>query len=179
MWRTASYYLRVLYNVVRLPILALLNGNRINARLIQKLSPASHFSVGRKGRIHLGHACMMESGTYLRAGRGVLELGDKVFFNRNCTVVCNEGISIGNQTTFGPNVCIYDHDHDLKNANQFVGEPIVIGKKVWVGANVTILKGVHIGDNAVIGAGSVVSKDVPENHRVISKQNLVLKQIGE
>ncbi len=163
MWRELSYYVRVAINLVRLPLISIMNFNRVKAAPIQKFSMGASFSVGKQGRIKIGKRCMAEKGTYLRAGNGELILGDKVFFNRNCTVVCNERIEIGSGTTIGPNVCIYDHDHDLKRWNEFISKPITIGEKVWIGANVVILKGVTIGDNAVIGSGTVVTKDVPNN----------------
>lgn len=177
MWRTIAYYFRVLYNCARLPIWSLLNGLRIRFSPIQKLSTKAKLSVGKKGKIILGNQCMIEEGTHIRSGEGILSLGDKVFINRNCTIVCNSGISIGSRTTIGPNVCIYDHDHDMKNWNQFIGKPIKIGEKVWIGANVTILKGVTIGDHAVIGAGAVVIHDVSENHVVIAKHETIVRRI--
>ncbi len=177
MWRTASYYARVLYNFFRLFFWSLLNGFKIKYKGAQKLSSKSKLSVGKKGRITLGGRCMAEEGVLLHAPSGKITLGTKVFINRNSTIVSHESIDIGSYTTIGPNVCIYDHDHDTENWKQFISKPVSIGENVWVGANVVILKGVQIGDNAVIGAGTVVSKSIPADHVCYnSSQTLVIKE---
>ena len=75
-----------------------------------------------------------------------------------------ERISIGNRCTFGNNVVIVDHDHSIHGEKtEFVTDPVVIEDGAWIGANVVILKGVTIGKEAVIAAGSVVTKAVPDN----------------
>nr|WP_270880521.1 DapH/DapD/GlmU-related protein [Paenibacillus aestuarii] len=177
MWIVIFYYLRVVYNLFALPFWAVLNGFRIKFSPIQKISSKANLAVGKSGRIILGARCLLETGVLLHAESGVIHLGEKVFFNRNCTVVSHHEIRIGKLSTFGPNVCIYDHDHDLGNWNKFVSKPIIIGEKVWVGANVVILKGVTIGNGAVIGAGSIVTKDIPPNTAFISKHGEYFKAL--
>ena len=74
-----------------------------------------------------------------------------------------ENIVIGNQCMFANNFVVVDHDHDRKDGKilkELVSAPVKIGNNVWCGANVTVLKGVTIGDGAVIAAGSVVNRDV-------------------
>ena len=163
MYRTVSYYIRVVYNLFRLPMWSLLNFGRIRFKFIQKLAVGAKLSLGKLGQITIGNKCMLEKGVLLRAGSGKMTLGDNVFFNRNSMVVCNDKISIGSNSTFGPNVCIYDHNHDIALGEGFICSPVTIGERVWVGANVVILKGVTIGNDVVIGAGTVVTKDVPDN----------------
>lgn len=115
--------------------------------------------------------------------QGKVIIGDNVFFNNYCSVNANESITIGDGTLFGENVRIYDHNHKYKDVNVpikeqgFTSAPVVIGKHCWIASNVTILKGVHIGDNCVIGAGCVIYKDVPANTTVVNKQNLELRHI--
>lgn len=95
---------------------------------------------------------------------GKLTIGNGVFFNNNCSITCLNEITIADSVSIGNNVVIVDHDHDFRNADGgFKSCPISIGSKVWIGANVTVLKGVNIGDNSVIAAGSVVTKDIPAN----------------
>lgn len=90
-------------------------------------------------------------------------------------------ISIGTGTIFGENVKVYDHNHIYENIDMpiklqgYSTAPIHIGKHCWIGSNVTILKGVTIGDNSVIGAGCVIYKDVPANYVVVNKQELLYK----
>lgn len=132
-----------------------------------KWSPLCFVSVGSslttisKGRIKLGKKCHIRKNTELMADGGKILFGDNVFVNRNCLICSHKSIIIGNNTTIGPNVCIYDHDHD--GMGNYILLPIDIGKNVWIGANATILKGVSIGDNATIAAGAVVTKDVEPN----------------
>ena len=92
-------------------------------------------------------------------------LGTRVFFNFNCIVLDVCEVRIGDYTLFGPGVQIltplHPLDHALRRKQEF-GKPIEIGSDVWVGGGALILAGVRIGSRAVIGAGSVVTRDVPE-----------------
>ena len=82
------------------------------------------------------------------------------FFNYGSEISCAQQITIGDETIFGPRVCIRDTD-DHRLGNGPISAPINIGNRVWVGTRAIILKGVTIGDGAVIAAGSVITKDVP------------------
>lgn len=105
--------------------------------------------------------------TYLKAVHGGnLEIGKHCFFNRNCSVTSVGNIRIGSYCTFANNLVMVDHDHNIytdKKVKPYNIANISIGDHVWVGANVTILKGVTIGDHAVIAAGAVVTSDVEPN----------------
>ena len=94
-----------------------------------------------------------------------IELGERVFFNFNCIVLDVCPVRIGSFSLFGPAVQIYTPMHPF-NAEQRrreeFGKPVEIGSDVWVGGGAIILPGVHIGSRAVIGAGSVVTRDVPD-----------------
>jgi maltose O-acetyltransferase len=94
-----------------------------------------------------------------------IELGERVFFNFNCVVLDVCPVRIGSFSLFGPAVQIYTPMHPLDAAlrrEQEYGKPVEIGSDVWVGGGAMILPGVRIGSRAVIGAGSVVTRDVPE-----------------
>lgn len=94
-----------------------------------------------------------------------IEAGKNLFVNYNCTMIDVAKIIIGDNCQIAPNVAIYTAGHPLhpaaRNTLYEYGIEVVIGDNVWIGGNTVILPGVHIGDNAVIGAGSVVTKDVP------------------
>ncbi len=95
-----------------------------------------------------------------------IELGERVFFNFNCVVLDVCRVRIGSYTLFGPAVQIYTAMHPLDaqlRRSQEYGKPVEIGADVWVGGGAIILPGVRIGDCAVIGAGSVVTRDVPSD----------------
>ena len=72
---------------------------------------------------------------------GKLKIGNRVYLNRNTMIVCRDSVEIGSGTTVGPNVMIYDHDHDLQNRGQICSSPISIGENVWIGGGAIILKG--------------------------------------
>ena len=111
---------------------------------------------------------------------GKLLIGDNVFFNRGCSINCRKEVLIGDNCIFGENVLVYDHDHcfdcnsGLKEG--YVCRKIVIGEGCWIGAGTIILKGVTIGDNVLISAGSLVKRDIPSNSLFYNKrENSVIR----
>jgi len=114
-------------------------------------------------------------------GRHV-HLGKNVYINFNCTLVDDAHIYIGDGTMIAPNVTIVAASHPLSPKLRAAGygcnKPVYIGKNVWIASNTTILPGVHIGDNSVIGAASVVTKDIPANVLALGSPAKVLRTIG-
>mgnify|MGYP002793558559 CR=1 FL=1 len=110
-----------------------------------------------------------------------LYLGDRVFFNFNCVVLDVAPVRIGSRTLFGPNVQIYTATHPLDAVERASGlefaKPIVIGEDVWVGGGAVINPGVTIGDRTVIGAGSVVTKDLPSDVFAAGNPCRIIKQL--
>ena len=110
-----------------------------------------------------------------------IELGERVFFNFNCVVLDVCPVRIGSFTLFGPAVQIYTPMHPLDTKlrrEQEYGKPVEIGSDVWVGGGAIILPGVHIGSRAVIGAGSVVTRDVPEGVFAAGNPCRVVRELG-
>ncbi|PWG64746.1 galactoside O-acetyltransferase [Bifidobacterium callitrichidarum] len=110
-------------------------------------------------------------------------LGNQVYANFNLTLVDDGEIFIGDHTMIGPNVTLVTTGHpirpDLRERLAQFSEPIHIGRNVWIGANVTVLPGVTIGDNAVIGACSLVTKDIPANSVAVGSPCRVMREINE
>jgi maltose O-acetyltransferase len=110
-----------------------------------------------------------------------IHLGDRVFFNFNCVVLDVCPVKIGSFTMFGPAVQVLTAMHplnaELRRREEF-GKPVEIGSDVWVGGGALILPGVHIGSRTVIGAGSVVTRDVPDDVFAAGNPCRVIRDAG-
>lgn len=100
-----------------------------------------------------------------------ITLGDSVYFNAGCTILDSAPVRIGARTMFGPGVQIYCAEHAKDPKMRFdgleVAKPVTIGEDVWIGGGAIILAGATIGDRAIVGAGSVVTRDVPADAVVV------------
>ena len=115
---------------------------------------------------------------YIDYGKPVT-IGKGCFIQQCCTFFGRGGITIGNEVFIGPKVNLITINHDVnpENRNVTYGRPIVIEDKVWIGINSTILPGVKIGYGAIVGAGSVVTKDVPAMTIVAGNPARIIKRI--
>jgi maltose O-acetyltransferase len=128
-----------------------------------------------------GDSVWMQPPFYCDYGSNI-ELGERVFFNFNCVVLDVCPVRIGSFSLFGPAVQIYTPMHpfnaELRRGKEF-GKPVEIGSDVWVGGGAIILPGVCVGSRAVIGAGSVVTRDVPESVFAAGNPCRVVREITE
>ena len=112
-----------------------------------------------------------------------ISIGKRFFANFNFTVLDEARVTIGDDCFIGPNVSIYTACHSTdpveRNSRQEWARPVTIGHNVWIGGSVTILPGVTVGDNSIVGAGAVVTKDVPANVIVVGNPARVLRQITD
>jgi len=111
-----------------------------------------------------------------------LRVGRKVFINQCCTIYDMSGVDIGDEVMIGPNVNIITSGHALRPSERRAyveAKPIVIEEGVWIAAAVTIIGGVTIGENSVIAAGSVVTKDVPANSLAAGVPARVIRSLEE
>lgn len=140
----------------------------------------STINISNNGKILLEGAYLSKNTDFIADG-GNITIGKDTFFNKNNLVVSRANINIGRDCLFGDNVSIYDHDHNFIDSYKPIGkqgfnsEDIIIGNNVWVGSKSTILKGVTIGDNSIIGANALVIKDIPPNCIAIGSPAKVLK----
>lgn len=107
-------------------------------------------------------------------------VGDNFYAGHNCTILDMAEVRIGHNCMIGPNVGIYTAGHNIepKDRNKSgYAIPITIGNDVWIGGSVVILPGITIGDNSIVAAGSVVTKDVPANSVVAGNPARILKNI--
>ena len=112
-----------------------------------------------------------------------IEVGDNFFANYNLTILDVGKVTIGSNVQFAPNVSIYTAGHplhpDSRNSGYEYGLPVTIGDNVWIGGNVVLLPGVTVGSYSVIGAGSVVSRDIPEWVVAVGSPCRVVRRITE
>lgn len=112
-----------------------------------------------------------------------IEVGENFFANYNLTILDVGKVVIGDNAQIAPNVSIYTAGHpihpDSRNSGYEYGIGITIGRNVWIGGNTVILPGVHIGDNVVIGAGSVVTKDIPDDYIAVGNPCRLVRKITE
>jgi len=128
-------------------------------------------------RGHLGTGgCTIFGGTRIEVGRGgQLEIGKGTFLNRNVRITCEQSITIGRDCLLASDVVIMDTDEHVREGLGYPIAPVTIGNHVWVGFRAMVLKGVTIGDGAVIAAGSIVTRDVPENALVAGQPARVIR----
>ena len=131
----------------------------------------------------IGRGCYIEPPLHANWGGHHVHFGDYVYANFNLTLVDDTHIYVGDHTMIGPNVTLATAGHPIwpelrEKAYQFNCD-IHIGRNCWLGAGVIVLPGVTIGDHTVVGAGSVVTKDLPANVVAVGNPCRVLREIGE
>lgn len=131
----------------------------------------------------VGEGCFIEPPLHANWGGHHVHLGKNVYANFSLTLVDDTHIYIGDYTMIGPNVVIATAGHpilpELRELGYQYNAPVHIGKNCWLGAGVMILPGVTVSDNTVIGAGSVVTKDIPPNVLAAGNPCRVLREISE
>lgn len=143
----------------------LLYRNRIRLHLINSIKGKINILLKGKSTCSIGKFLMTDGPLYLKAdGNSNILIGDNCYFNHNCSITSLEEVIIGDNCMFGNNVVIVDHNHLITNkkisCKDFEKSKVKIGNGVWIGANTVILQGVKIGDNSVVAAGAIVTKDI-------------------
>lgn len=131
----------------------------------------------------IGEGCYIEPPLYTNWGGRHVYFGSNVYANFHLTLVDDTHIYVGDNTMFGPNVTVCTAGHPILPALREQGyqynAPVRIGRSCWIGAGAVILPGVTIGDNTVVGAGSVVTRDLPSNVVAVGNPCRVLREVGE
>lgn len=164
-----------------------LEADRQKARKLLRLYNSSEATPERQSILqqllgHVGRNSIIEPPFHCTYGQNIY-IGDDVFLNVLCTILdCNQ-VHIGHHVMIGPAVQIYTAAHDLKAEARIrgweVAKPIVIEDNVWLGGGAILLPGVKIGRNAVVGAGAVVTRDVPANTVVVGNPARVIREIEQ
>ncbi|WP_323989321.1 sugar O-acetyltransferase [Nguyenibacter sp. L1] len=119
---------------------------------------------------------------FYTAGGNEIRVGRRVFVNQNCTFYDLGGLDIADDVMIGPNVSLITTGHPVEPAQRrtaIIGKPIVIEKNVWIAAGATIIGGVTVGENSVVAAGAVVTRDVPANTLVGGNPARIIRSIGD
>lgn len=156
-------------------------------RILQRLNTADRSDFEEIGRIvkelfGKAEGVFLNPPFYCDYGSHI-EMGKNVFVNYNCTIIDVARVTIGDNCQIAPNVAMYTAGHPVhpvsRNSLYEYGMEITIGDNVWIGGNTVILPGVHIGSNTVIGAGSVVTKDIPDWVIAVGNPCRVVRKITE
>ncbi|MBQ8374970.1 MAG: sugar O-acetyltransferase [Clostridia bacterium] len=131
----------------------------------------------------IGEGCYIEPPFHSNFGGKHVHFGKGVYANFNLTLVDDTHIYVGDHTMFGPNVTVATAGHPilprLREKGYQYNAPVRIGKNCWLGAGVIVLPGITIGDNVVIGAGSVVTKDLPDNVIAVGNPCRILREVND
>ena len=155
--------------------------NEYNA--ISHLKMDERSAMLKKMFADIGENCYIESPFYANWGGHHVHFGSNVYSNFGLTLVDDTHIYVGDCTMFGPNVTIATAGHpidpELRSKGLQYNLPVHIGRNCWLGAGVIVMPGVTIGDNTVIGAGSIVTKDIPSGVVAVGNPCRVMRQVGE
>ena len=160
----ASIYTKIIGSV-RFVFLQVIYFRRFSARGLGLVDRNCEFYIFKGGKISFGKKVIIGKECEIQS-RGELSIGSNIVINGFSRIVAFSGIDIGENVTIAQMCSILDHDHDYEVAptlrlTGYSASRIQIGSNVWIGEKVTVLKGATIGDNVIIGAGSVVKKDIP------------------
>ncbi len=133
------------------------------------LGPRLQLQTGRKGQIRFGRFAWIGHGTKIRCHEGIVEIGAKTVIGQEVTISAYQRVRIGEECVIADRVMFIDFDHvvvDPEKPIRLQGiykRDVVVGSNVWIGYGAQLLRGVSVGDNAVIGASAVVTRDIPAN----------------
>ncbi len=133
------------------------------------LAPDVHIEIGREARVRFGRWVWIGHGTKIRCHEGEVRIGDKTVIGQECTISAYQHVSIGEQCIIADRVMMIDFDHNVAEverpirAQGIYKRDVRVGNNVWIGYGAQILRGASVGDNAIVGASAVVTKDVPAN----------------
>ena len=171
-------YISLVIGMIKILIYKLIYWNRIKFKFIPKFNMSFRIAIKKGAKIILNKNFRVRNEVSFRIyDKGTVKIGNDCFFNDGCSINCQKNIEIGDNVIFGQNVMLFDHDHDYRNnMDNFIKEDIKIGNNVWIGANCIILKGVTIGDDVVVAAGTVVKDNIVDNALVYQKKENIIKK---
>ena len=155
--------------LVRLAWLKLRWRGRLQTDGIAFVCPGVQFEIGKGARVVLGRWSWLGHGTKVRAHEGEVVIGAKTVLGQECTISAYQHVSIGRECIVADRVMLIDFDHGMVEVERPVRlqgiykRDVRVGHNVWLGYGACVLRGVTVGDNAVVGTNAVVTKDLPDN----------------
>ncbi len=155
--------------VARLAWLKLRWRGRLKLDGLAFVCPGVTFEIGKGASVHLGRWSWLGHGTKIRAHEGEVHIGAKTVIGQECTFTCFQHVSIGRECIVADRVMLIDFDHgvvEVERPIRFQGiykRDVSVGHNVWIGYGACFLRGATVGDNAIVGTSTVVTKDVPAN----------------
>jgi acetyltransferase-like isoleucine patch superfamily enzyme len=161
-------YARLLVRLVRRRWLTP-TGRRLGLEGMAFIGPKVTLEIGKQGVVQLGRWSWVGRGTKIRCHEGEVRIGAKTVMGEECTISAYQHVSIGEQCIVADRVMLIDFDHNVAEVERPIRlqgiykRDVRVGNNVWIGYGSQILRGVTVGDNSIIGASAVVTKDVPAN----------------
>jgi acetyltransferase-like isoleucine patch superfamily enzyme len=167
---SASSYSRSSFDVLRTALYALRYKRSLALGANSVIRGGCQFNLTEGAKVIIGESCTVKENTYfiLTKPNPIVEIGDYSGVGRNCYFSIKGHLVIGSYVRIGPDVCILDQSHQYEANDLIMNQPaviknVVIQDDVWIGRGATILPGVRIGEGAIVGANSLVNKNIPAN----------------
>jgi acetyltransferase-like isoleucine patch superfamily enzyme len=160
------HYARLLARYV---LLKLRYGRRLQTDGICFVCPGVRLEIGRDATLRIGRWAWIGDGSKIRVHEGEVSIGAKTVMGQECTISAYQHISIGRECIVADRVMLIDFDHGVVEVERPIRlqgiykRDVRVGHNVWIGYGACILRGVAVGDNAIVGTSTVVTRDVPEN----------------
>jgi acetyltransferase-like isoleucine patch superfamily enzyme len=144
-------------------------GRRLKLDGLCFIGPGVTLQIGKRARVELGRWSWLGHGTKIRCHEGVVSIGAKTVMGQECTISAYQHVSIGRECVIADRVMLIDFDHGVVEVERPIRLQGIykrdtrVGNNVWIGYGACILRGVTVGDNAIIGTNAVVTRDVPAN----------------
>jgi acetyltransferase-like isoleucine patch superfamily enzyme len=158
-----------LHMLTRFVLLKLRYGGRLQTDGICFICPGVQLEIGPRSTLRMGRWSWIGHGSKIRVHEGEVSIGAKTVMGQECTISAYQHVSIGRECIIADRVMLIDFDHGAVEVDRPIREQgiykrdVQVGHNVWIGYGACVLRGVSVGDNAIIGTSSVVTRDVPEN----------------